>query len=97
LEETHNHTDWDSFSDVSPDDFHEGKTMFYTLAQAVCSCITYNKQWKDEMVSEVLDYMFQIPKPWLKENVAGFLLFCNETVTAKILYLNFQFCSITVQ
>ncbi len=75
-----NHADWDAFVDNSADDFHEGKEMFYTLAQAVCSCMTAVRPWKEECLVPVLDHLFCIPRPWKRENVAGFLLFCSEKV-----------------
>jgi len=54
--------------------------MFFTLAQAVCSCINLNSEWKENMVNPVLEMMFTTPRPWDPINVAGFLLFCNEQV-----------------
>ena len=54
--------------------------MFYTLAQAVCSCMTAVKMWKEELLVPVLDQLFRTPSPWKRENVAGFLLFCSEKV-----------------
>ena len=53
--------------------------MFYTLAQAVCSCLSITR-WKQNLLCDVLDAMFRIPRPWKRENVAGFLLFCSEEV-----------------
>ena len=56
--------------------------MFYTLAQAVCSCINVasNQFWRQEMLHQVLDELFRLPQIWKKDNVAGFLLFCSEKV-----------------
>lgn len=78
LKELNNHTDWDRFVDNVPEDFYEGKEMFYTLAQAFCSCLSACCNWKKESASAVLDAMFEIPHKWKRENVAGFLLFCSE-------------------
>ena len=78
LEELNNHTDWELVTEYSPDDFHEGKKMFFTLAQAICSCMSYSNVWKEGMSSDVLDMMFQTPTLWMRENIAGFLLFCSE-------------------
>merc|ERR550519_3297569 len=50
--------------------------MFLTLAQAICCCLTH--QSEEFSVSPMLDRMFQIPGQWLRDNVASFLLFCNE-------------------
>lgn len=80
LTELNNHTDWDAFVYTSPIDFREGKEMFYTLAQAICSCLTASPQWKDEMVCDVIDHMFTLPEVWRRDNVAGFLLFCSEAL-----------------
>lgn len=61
--------------------FHfKGKAMFYTLAQAICSCVNANKKWRTEHVNRVLDELFKVPRPWRRDNVAGFLLFCSEKV-----------------
>ena len=58
----------------------QGKEMFYTLAQAVCSCMTAVPAWKETMMASMLDSLFNIPASWKRENVAGFLLFCSEKV-----------------
>ena len=29
-------------------------------------------------MTDILDEMFCIPGPWMRENIAGFLLFCSE-------------------
>ena len=62
--------------------------MFYTLAQAVCSCINVanNQFWRQEMLHRVLDELFRLPQIWKKDNVAGFLLFCSEKVRERICY-----------
>ena len=60
--------------------FFEGKNMFFNLAQAICSCASYCETWKEEMVTDVLNAMFQIPTIWNRENIAGFLLFCSENL-----------------
>jgi len=78
LEELNNHTDWELVAEIAPDDFHEGKKMFFTLAQAICSCMSYSTVWKEGMSSDVLDMLFQTPNLWMRENIAGFLLFCSE-------------------
>ncbi|TRY63560.1 hypothetical protein TCAL_08697 [Tigriopus californicus] len=78
MEELNNHADWSRFEDSNPEDFHEGKAMFYTLAQAICSCVNANKKWRTEHVNRVLDELFKVPRPWRRDNVAGFLLFCSE-------------------
>lgn len=78
FEELNNHTDWQAYIEWAPSDFHEGKNMFAVLSQAICSCMSYNQQWKDSILTDVLDEMFCIPGPWLRENIAGFLLFCSE-------------------
>lgn len=79
LEELNNHTDWELVTEIAPEDFHEGKKMFFTLAQAICSCMSYSNFWKEEMSSIVLDIMFRTPTLWMRENIAGFLLFCSES------------------
>jgi len=78
LMELNNHTDWERFADNVPEDFYEGKEMFYTLAQALCSCLSAGSNWKNKFASQVLEEMFCIPQKWKRENVAGFLLFCSE-------------------
>jgi len=80
LTELNNHTDWERFVDNVPEDFHEGKEMFYTLAQAICSCLSACGKWKKEAASQVLEEMFAIPQRWKRENIAGFLLFCSEAL-----------------
>ena len=82
LEDLHNHTDWECFTEAAPADFHEGKQMFLPLAQAICCCMTQNQDWKTQLLNPILDEMFQIPSTWMRENVAGFLLFCSEQVTS---------------
>jgi hypothetical protein len=81
LADLHNHTDWDCLTDLIPIDFGDGKKMFLTLAQAICCCLTHDPVWKDNVLSDMLDEMFQIPGEWLRDNVASFLLFCNESVS----------------
>lgn len=81
LDDLHNHTDWDCLTESVPEDFHEGKKMFLTLAQAICSCMQQKRAWKEEMLSSVLNDMFSIPTVWLRENIAAFLLFCSENVS----------------
>ena len=54
--------------------------MFFNLAQAICSCASYCETWKEEMVTDVLNAMFQIPTVWNRDNIAGFLLFCSENL-----------------
>ena len=63
--------------------------MFYTLAQAICSCIniTQNQSWRREMLHKVLDKLFNIPFSWKRDNVAGFLLFCSEKVNVTYIFL----------
>ena len=61
--------------------------MFLTLAQAICCCLTHDPVWKDDVISDMLDEMFQIPGEWLRDNVASFLLFCNESVSLN--YISF--------
>ena len=78
FEEINNHTDWQAYVEWAPSDFHEGKNMFAVLSQVICSCMSYNKQWKDSILTDVLDQLFTVPGPWLRENIAGFLLFCSE-------------------
>ena len=78
FEELNNHTDWQAYIEWAPGDFHEGKNMFSILSQAICSCMSYNQQWKDSIMTDILDEMFCIPGPWMRENIAGFLLFCSE-------------------
>lgn len=80
LAELNNHTDWERFAESIPEDFYEGKEMFYSLAQAVCSCISASSEWKDQHVNNVLHEMFSIPLKWKRENIAGFLLFCSEAL-----------------
>lgn len=80
LEDIHNHTDWDCFGEYVPEDFHDGKKMFLTIAQAICSCMLHDPSWKNEMLSPVLNEIFKIPSPWRHENIASFLLFCSESV-----------------
>ena len=65
LEDIHNHTDWECYGELPPDDFHDGKKMFYSLAQAICCCMSYSIKWKEEMLSKVLRKIFSTPKPWL--------------------------------
>ena len=81
LDDLHNHTDWTSFTDMMPTDFRDGKKMFLVLAQAICCCLTHAPEWKNNMLSPMLDEIFKIPGEWLRENVAAFLLFCNESVS----------------
>ncbi len=38
------------------------------------------EQWKEEFLVPVLDKLFDIPRSWKRENIAGFLLFCSEKV-----------------
>ncbi len=52
--------------------------MFYCLAQAICSCMNSSTNWKESMLVDVLDSLFNSPSNWCDENIAGFLLFCNE-------------------
>jgi len=78
LEDLHNHTDWDYFTDSFPIDFRDGKRTFLTLAQAICCCLTH--QSEEFSVSPMLEKMFKVPGQWLRDNVASFLLFCNETL-----------------
>jgi len=80
LDDLHNHTDWTSFTDMMPFDFRDGRKMFLVLAQAICCCLTHESEWKNNMLSPMLDEIFKIPGEWLRENVAAFLLFCNETL-----------------
>ena len=54
--------------------------MFFNLAQAVCSCASYCETWKEDMVTDVLNAMFQLPTVWNRDNIAGFLLFCSENL-----------------
>ena len=76
----HNHADWDAFSEMAPDDFHGGKEVFYTLAQATCCIVNYSAKWGAEALPEVLLELFKTPEPWQPDNIAGFLLFCSEKV-----------------
>ena len=76
----HNHADWDAFTETSPIDFHDGKGVFYTLAQATCSIVNYSAEWGAEALPDVLLELFKTPEPWEQDNVAGFLLFCSERV-----------------
>ena len=92
LADLHNHTDWDCLTDLIPIDFGDGKKMFLTLAQAICCCLTHDPVWKDDVLSDMLDEMFQIPGEWLRDNVASFLLFCNESVSLN--YTSYSFCCI---
>ena len=78
LEELYNHTDWEVLTEIAPSDFQEGKKMFSTLAQAICSCMAYSTVWKERMSSDVLDMLFQTPNLWMQETIAAFLLFCSE-------------------
>lgn len=80
LTELNNHTDWERFVENVPEDFYEGKEMFYSLAQAICSCLSASGSWKADSASQVLEEMFTIPHKWKRENVAGFLLFCSEAL-----------------
>ena len=81
LGDLHNHTDWDCFTDLIPTDFGEGKKMFLTLAQSICCCIPHNSDWKANALSDMLDEMFKVPGDWTRDNIAAFLLFCNESVS----------------
>ena len=76
----YNHADWDLFSTNSPDGFHDGRTMYYTLAQAICCTMTTHPQWQVNYLTDVLDHLFWTPTQWKRDNVAGFLLFCSEKV-----------------
>ena len=80
----HNHADWDAFAEMPPEDFHGGKEVFYTLAQATCSIVNYSAKWGAEALPEVLLELFKTPEPWEQDNVAGFLLFCSERVRCGI-------------
>ena len=86
LNELNNHTEWESFTESVTEDFHEGKDMFYSLAQAICSCLSASLKWKREKVCDVLEAMFTTPSQWKRENVAGFLLFCSEGVRKRFLF-----------
>jgi len=82
MKELHNHADWDRFAEYSPEDFHDGKEMFYSLAQAICSCMSAVNHWAENMLAKVLDELFiNSQRLWKRENVAGFLLFCSEKVS----------------
>ena len=59
--------------------------MFYTLAQAVCSCMTAVPAWREAKMSGMLDSLFNIPASWKRENIAGFLLFCSEKLILEYL------------
>jgi len=78
--ELNNHTDWSAFVEEEALDFHEGKAMFYGLAQAICSCLTASPSWKSQYACAVVDALFDTPRPWLRQNAAGFLLFCSEAL-----------------
>jgi len=80
ISEINNHTDWSAYTENVADNFHQGKSMFYGLAQAVCSCLSASPTWKSEMCVDVVDALFVTPKPWLRQNEAGFLLFCSESL-----------------
>jgi hypothetical protein len=54
--------------------------MFFCMAQAVCCCLASTSKWRDNYLVAVLDQMFLTPRPWPLENIAGFLLFCSESV-----------------
>ena len=58
----------------------QGKAMFYGLAQAICSCLTASPSWKSQYACAVVDALFDTPRPWLRQNAAGFLLFCSEAL-----------------
>ena len=91
LSELYTHTDFNSMIVATPLDFHEGKEMFYTLAQAISSCFGGNQVWRDEMCCDVLDALFETPEKWERENVAGFLLFCCENVNSSWMNIFVQF------
>ena len=78
INEIINNTNWSVFIEDVANTYHEGKAMFYTLAQAVCSLSP--AAWRSEMSVAVIDALFQTPKPWVSQNRAGFLLFCSETL-----------------
>jgi len=86
--ELNNHADWTRFASETPVDFHEGKEMFYNLAQAVCCCMTAVKAWAERSMVDVLDGLFssfEQGRVWKRENVAGFLLFCSEKLILEYL------------
>jgi len=80
VNELNNHTDWSAFTETVAEDFHTGKAMFYGLAQAVCSCLSASVAWKEDFATRVVDKLFVTPKPWLRRNTSGFLLFCSESL-----------------
>merc|ERR1712029_463678 len=87
INEIMNHTNWSVFIEDVANTYHEGKAMFYTLAQVVCSL---SPAWESEMSVAVIDELFQIPKPWVSQNRAGFLLFCSEALVTHYLGTKLQ-------
>lgn len=80
LNEMNNHSDWDCYSEHSPSNFHDGKNMFYNLAQVVCTCFSYCEIWRESNCNDVLREIFTTAAIWHRENIAGFLLFCSESL-----------------
>ena len=87
INEIINNTNWSVFIEDVANTYHEGKAMFYTLAQAVCSL---SPAWRSELSVAVIDALFQTPKPWVSQNRAGFLLFCSETLITHYLRTKLQ-------
>ena len=72
----------------------QGKKMFFCMAQAICCCLNSRRhQWKNQMLVQVLDSLFHVPRPWPLENVAGFLLFCSEPVLVAALPISAKTCA----
>ena len=91
LNEVYNHADWNVFVDDVAGDFDEGKALFFPLTQAFCSLMAASPEWTATMMPDVVDALFTLsadrddPRPWNRENRAGFLLFCSEPLIKKYL------------
>ncbi|XP_040580203.1 F-box only protein 47 [Lepeophtheirus salmonis] len=71
---------WDFMINHTPINFPEGKKVFNRIAQCVCHLSQSCRLWRKTSLIELLDKLFQFPNEWMRDNVSGFLLFCNERV-----------------
>ncbi|CAB4062214.1 unnamed protein product [Lepeophtheirus salmonis] len=72
---------WDFMINHTPTDFQEGKKVFNRIAQCVCHLSQSSRLWRKTSLIQVLDILFQFPGEWMRDNISGFLLFCNEKIT----------------
>uniref|UniRef100_A0A0K2TE61 Fbox protein 47 [Columba livia] n=1 Tax=Lepeophtheirus salmonis TaxID=72036 RepID=A0A0K2TE61_LEPSM len=77
---------WDFMINHTPTDFQEGKKVFNRIAQCVCHLSQSSRLWRKTSLIQVLDILFQFPGEWMRDNISGFLLFCNEKVILHYIY-----------